>query len=309
MYPYMFGGKISSYSVFMVIAIIAAVVLYRFLCAKKKTPDDVYNYYSTAGIVSIAAGILSAFLFQSVYNFFETGVFRLGGLTFMGGLVGGALCFILFAVCSRRPNIRRAFFSQAEIASVCVALAHAIGRIGCFLAGCCYGKESEHGLYFPAIGKKVIPTQLYESVFLFALFAVLLVFTLKDKPKGFNLIVYCFAYSIFRFVIEFFRDDPRGAFLDVLSPSQVQSLVFFACGIALTVLRIKKPELYLFEYRAENNVGALEKSDIENTVTDGDGSSAAAQEKTSPETVSETDLTPSAENPTESVKDGITEKK
>ena len=143
MYPYMFGGKISSYSVFMVIAIIAAVILYRFLSAKKKTPDDIYNYYSTAGIVSIAAGVLSAFLFQSVYNFFETGVFRLGGLTFMGGLVVGALCFILFAVCSRKANIRRAFFSQSEIAAPCVALAHAIGRIGCFLAGCCYGKESD----------------------------------------------------------------------------------------------------------------------------------------------------------------------
>ena len=240
MYPYMFGGKISSYSVFMVIAIIAAVILYRFLSAKKKTPDDIYNYYSTAGIVSIAAGVLSAFLFQSVYNFFETGVFRLGGLTFMGGLVGGALCFILFAVCSRKANIRRAFFSQSEIAAPCVALAHAIGRIGCFLAGCCYGKESDFGLFFPAIGKKVIPTQLYEAVFLFVLFAVLLTFTLKNKPEGLNLIVYCFAYSVFRFTIEFFRDDPRGAFLGALSPSQVQSLIFFACGIALTVLRLKK---------------------------------------------------------------------
>lgn len=302
MYPYMFGGKISSYSVFMVIAIIAAVILYRLLSAKKKTPDDIYNYYSTAGIVSIAAGVLSAFLFQSVYNFFETGVFRLGGLTFMGGLVGGALCFILFAVCSRKANIRRAFFSQSEIAAPCVALAHAIGRIGCFLAGCCYGKESEYGLFFPAIGKKVIPTQLYEAVFLFVLFAVLLAFTLKNKPEGFNLIVYCFAYSVFRFTIEFFRDDPRGAFLGALSPSQVQSLIFFACGIALTVLRLKKPELYLADCREESNAVSQIKCDNENGITPDNEISEAEIEKPSPETVSETDLTSSADKPTDSDK-------
>ena len=91
MHPFMFGGKISSYSVMLVIALIAAVALFRILSGVKKTPDKIYSYYSIAGIVSIAAGIASAFLFQAVYNFFETGVFRLRGLTFMGGLTGGEI--------------------------------------------------------------------------------------------------------------------------------------------------------------------------------------------------------------------------
>ena len=245
MHPFMFGGKISSYSVMLVIALIAAVALFRILSGVKKTPDKIYSYYSIAGIVSIAAGIASAFLFQAVYNFFETGVFRLRGLTFMGGLTGGALCFILFALLSRRPEIRKAFFSEAELAAPCIALAHGIGRIGCFLAGCCYGKESEHGLYFPALNARVIPTQLIEACFLFALFGVLLWMTLKNKPVGVNLIVYCLAYSVFRFIIEFYRDDPSGAFLGALSPSQAQSIILFSAGAALVVLRIKKPALYL----------------------------------------------------------------
>lgn len=112
MYPYMFGGKISSYSVFMVIAIIAAVILYRFLSAKKKTPDDIYNYYSTAGIVSIAAGVLSAFLFQSVYNFFETGVFPFGR-AYLYGRSGGRspLFYSLCSMFAKSQHPPRVFFS------------------------------------------------------------------------------------------------------------------------------------------------------------------------------------------------------
>jgi phosphatidylglycerol:prolipoprotein diacylglycerol transferase len=242
MYPFLFG-KIPSYQALLIIAILAAVVLFRVLCTKRKLPNRVYNYYSTAGLVSIFVGILSAFLFQAIYDYAETGVFELSGLTFMGGLVGGVITFVLFALLAKDKRIRSAFFPVAELAAPCITAAHAIGRIGCFLSGCCYGVQSEHGLDFPGIGK-VIPTQLYEAIFLILLTTVLLYFILSDKVTGYNLTLYAIAYAVFRFVIEFFRGDERGAFLGALSPSQIQSFILLAAGVCLLVLRIKKPSLF-----------------------------------------------------------------
>ncbi len=243
MYPYLFG-VLPSYTVMMIVGILAAVACFRLLSDKTKLPAKVYNFYSLNAVASIAAGLLFAMLFQSVYNFFETGVFKLEGMTFMGGLIGGAGTFVLVTLLSKKREVKRSFFVVAEIAAPCVCLAHALGRIGCTLAGCCYGIESESGWFFPAVGKKVIPTQFIEACFLFVLFAALLVFTLKRSPRGFNLIIYCLAYAVFRFVIEFFRGDPRGAFVGALSPSQFQSIVLFLIGVGLLVFRLLRPDFY-----------------------------------------------------------------
>lgn len=243
MYPYLFG-VLPSYTVMMIVGILAAVACFRLLSDKTKLPAKVYNFYSLNAVASIAAGLLFAMLFQSVYNFFETGVFKLEGMTFMGGLIGGAGTFVLVTLLSKKREAKRSFFVVAEIAAPCVCLAHALGRIGCTLAGCCYGIESESGWFFPAVGKKVIPTQFIEACFLFVLFAALLVFTLRRSPRGFNLIIYCLAYAVFRFVIEFFRGDPRGAFVGALSPSQFQSIVLFLIGVGLLVFRLLRPDFY-----------------------------------------------------------------
>lgn len=243
MYPYLFG-VLPSYTVMMIVGILAAVACFRLLSDKKRLPAKVYNYYSIDAVISIAAGLLFAMLFQSVYNFFETGVCKFEGMTFMGGLIGGAGTFVIVALAAKKREVKRSFFVVAEIAAPCVCLAHALGRIGCTLAGCCYGIESDNGWFFPAVGKKVLPTQFIEACFLFVLFAVLIVITLKNKPNGFNLIIYCLAYSVFRFVIEFFRGDPRGAFIGALSPSQFQSIVLFLIGCGLLVFRLLKPEFY-----------------------------------------------------------------
>ena len=165
--------------------------------------------------------------------------------------MGGVLTFILFTLLQKNKVIKKSFFPVAEIAVCSITLAHAVGRVGCFLAGCCYGKESSFGLTFPHIGT-VIPTQLYEFIFLFILTAVLIFLVLSDKLKGFNLCIYALSYSVFRFIIEFFRGDPRGAFLGIFSPSQVQSIILFFVGIVLLILRIKKQRLFVYD-------GAYEK--------------------------------------------------
>ncbi len=253
MYPYLFG-KIPSYSVMMIIGMISAILLFRILCTKNKISNNVYDYYSTAALIAIAVGLGSAFLFQAVYNLISTGIFKIQGLTFMGGLIGGSITFVLFGLITRNPERKSAFLPVAELGVPCLIVAHAIGRIGCFLAGCCYGRESEYGIYMPEVGVKVIPTQLIESAFLFVLFGVVLFFTLSHKVKGFNLVTYAVCYSIFRFILEFFRDDYRGSFIPGISPSQFQSIVLFVVGVALLVLRIKKPSLFALPDTASASV-------------------------------------------------------
>ena len=83
MYPFLFGS-IPSYTVMMIVGVLAAVACFRIISDKTKLPAKIYNYYSMNAVISIAAGLLSAMLFQSVYNYFETGVFKLEGMTFYG---------------------------------------------------------------------------------------------------------------------------------------------------------------------------------------------------------------------------------
>ena len=127
------------------------------------------------------------------------------------------------------------------IAPPAITLAHAFGRIGCFMAGCCYGKETDSwiGVQFPFLSYKVVPTQLLESIFLFILTGVLLLLVFKFKFK-YTFIVYLGAYSIWRFVIEFFRGDYRGSFLGIFSPSQIWCIAIWMIIVPLFILLRKK---------------------------------------------------------------------
>jgi phosphatidylglycerol:prolipoprotein diacylglycerol transferase len=118
-----------------------------------------------------------------------------------------------------------------------VALAQGFGRIGCFLAGCCYGKETalpigvefRNSLFAPP---NVIrhPTQIYSSCFDFLLALFLLWYDRKNHKEGRTFALYVIIYSAGRFLVEFLRDDPRGT-VGVLSTSQFISIFTFIAGI------------------------------------------------------------------------------
>ena len=145
----------------------------------------------------------------------------------------------------------------------CILIAHAFGRVGCFFAGCCYGKETssflgvsfpKNSLYYGYDGTPVHPTQLYEAAFLFILFGVCLYLYMKKNFQH-NLSLYLVCYGIFRFLIEYLRGDDRGAFIAGLSPSQAQSLLMIAIGVGFyfvfkKVLEKRQKEL---KEQAESN--------------------------------------------------------
>ena len=122
------------------------------------------------------------------------------------------------------------------IAPACITLAHALGRIGCFLSGCCYGIETDaaHGVLFPGMDHYVIPTQIFESIYLFCLSAALVGFAFKYNFY-YSFVIYAVFYGIFRFIIEFFRGDERGQ-LAGLSPSQYWCILLILGAFPLYLL-------------------------------------------------------------------------
>ena len=226
-----------SYAFFVVIGLLAAAFMFRFLADKLHVGDKIYNFYLLTGVGSIAVGFMSAMLFQSVYYLIETGKWTFGAMTFMGGLIGGVVCFLAVTAIAAKKEYKTGFWRIANIITPSIPVAHAFGRIGCFMNGCCYGVETDGplGVLFPGHTHKVFPTQLFEAAFLFLLCAALVVLILKYRRLNIILIVYLFAYSVFRFVLEFWRGDDRGEFIGGLSPSQWQSVFMFVIAVALTV--------------------------------------------------------------------------
>lgn len=161
-----------------------------------------------------------------------------GGFVFYGGLLGGFLGVLIYA-----KQFKISFKSLILTLIPVVPLIHAIGRIGCLFAGCCYGMEY-HG--FGAIifedsilapnGVPLFPMQIVEAIFNFIIFIVLLLTYKKFTGTYKTLGLYCILYSILRFTLEFFRGDLiRGIYFS-LSTSQWISIALFVVGIGIFIL-------------------------------------------------------------------------
>ena len=247
---------VSWWSIWIVIGIGACLLLFDKLCKVRKVTEEANRFYYFLGIIAIVVGFLMASLVQSCYNYLESVAkgnpkWEWGGVTFMGGLFGGVIAFVGGALIFAKGNVRAQFGQVCEIGLACVPTAHAFGRIGCFSVGCCYGAEVHEGDPFAFLGVTFkhgagagvlrYPTQLFEAVFLFILAGVCILMVLKDKK--FNSVIYFAAYGIFRFCLEFLRDDDRGVIGIgfVLTPSQVLSIVSVVIALLmLTLILLKK---------------------------------------------------------------------
>ena len=148
-----------------------------------------------------------------------------GGFVFYGGLFFGAAHTVLFFKVYKIP------FSRLNKLTPILAFVHGVGRIGCFLSGCCYGEYMVDGLRHP--------TQLYESTFL-----ILLAIYLQRRlslEKG-TVVPYIFSYSLLRFFNEFLRaDEVRGFLWNGISTSQALSV--FILGAGLIIVKVGKAKI------------------------------------------------------------------
>jgi phosphatidylglycerol:prolipoprotein diacylglycerol transferase len=169
---------------------------------------------------------------------FSLSSFRAGGV-FYGGFLAAVFVAIWF---SRKHKI--SFKKLADLFSPGIALGLAIGRMGCFSSGCCYGRPTHVGwavTFTNPYSQQIVgvpldiplhPTQLYESAACFIIFLLLWRHLKSRKFQGQTFIFFLFLYSVTRFMIEFFRgDEDRGIWLDgLLSTSQIISIGLFILG-------------------------------------------------------------------------------
>ena len=228
--------NIHMYGVMIAVGILCAFLTLFYLTKKKGVDVRFTDFIFYNGIASIVVGFGFATLFQSTYNYIKnpSAGFELGsGMTFIGGLIGGVACFLAIYFIFRRKYTTR-LYEVISLLPCSILIAHAFGRIGCFFAGCCYGKETDSflGVQFPDLPHPVHPTQLYEAAFLFVLFAVSVYLILKKDFKH-NLSLYLIAYGVFRFLIEYVRGDDRGELVGFVSPSQFWSILMVVAGVAI----------------------------------------------------------------------------
>ena len=231
---------IDTYSIFLFLGVLfCLILLYKYQKHNNLKRNYTFDILILA-CISVIVGILSATLFQFIFDSIKenstNGAFA---MTFFGGLVGGVIVFLLgykFVIKVRYPESE--FIKDILIiAPACITLAHGLGRIGCFFAGCCYGIETDGfwGVKFPHLDHNVYPTQLYEAIFLILLSGLLSLLAFKYKNK-YTMPIYLASYGVFRFLIEFIRGDDRGAYLfNVFSPSQVFSIICVIISIVLSI--------------------------------------------------------------------------
>lgn len=196
-------------------------------------------------IIAGVSGFLGAKLLYIIVSFKDfiedpIGVLGSSGFVVYGGLIAGVLCNLIYVKIKKLS-----FLEYFDLVMPEIALAQGFGRIGCFLAGCCYGRETDsfvgiafHNSKFAPNDVKLIPTQLFSSAGCFIMAAVLFAYSRKERKDARTGALYLIMYSIGRSVIEYFRNDYRGA-IGILSTSQFISIFILIAGIILFV----KPDI------------------------------------------------------------------
>ena len=223
-----------TYSICLILGILACFTLLIFYFKKKGVKKQYAYDLIILGIIAILFGLVSATIFQYIFDLLN-GNNEFGSMTFYGGLIGGALLFIIvYQTYFKKKWAEYPLMVILVIAPACITIAHAFGRIGCFCDGCCYGIETDSplGVLFPGMKNKVYPTQLFEAGFLFILSGILFFLAYKYDFK-YTMPVYLIGYGIWRFLIEFIRGDERGFVLFGLHPAQFISIIAIIIGIIL----------------------------------------------------------------------------
>jgi phosphatidylglycerol:prolipoprotein diacylglycerol transferase len=221
-------------------------------CAKQGIdPDQAWNL----GILVVLCGIIGAKILYiingwSIYaanprEIFSLGTLQAGGV-FSGGLIGALAAAVWYIRKHHMPSL-----ATCDAFAPGLALGHAIGRVGCFAAGCCWGKPTAHfwGITFnnpvaaelvgTPLHQALQPTQLFESAVELANFFLLTWMLKRKKFDGQVFGAFLMLYGVARFFLEFLRDDPgRGEVFDgLMSGTQLISICLVIGGGVIWWLR------------------------------------------------------------------------
>jgi phosphatidylglycerol:prolipoprotein diacylglycerol transferase len=219
-------------------------------------PDDAWNL----GIIVVLCGIVGAKILYIVVDWsyymshpseiFSLGTLQAGGV-FSGGLIGAFAAAAWYIRKHRMPAL-----NTSDAFAPGLAIGHAIGRVGCFAAGCCWGKPTHafwgvtfssplaHAWVGTPLGEALEPTQLFESAIELANFFILTWMLKRRKFEGQIMGTYLILYGIARYFLEFLRDDPgRGSvFGGIMTGTQLISIGLVITGGLIWWLRSGVPK-------------------------------------------------------------------
>ena len=235
---------IHGYGLMIAIGILCCVAMASYRAKKNGLDQEAIVDIGIYGVIGGFLGAKILYVIVEFKTFIKDPKTVLGseGFVVYGGIIAGFLTAIVYC------RIKKLYFLEYfDLAVASISMAQGFGRIGCFLAGCCYGRETNSVLSvtfqnsdFAPNHVALIPTQLYSSVLDFLHFGILLYIARRKKADGQVAAFYLIFYSIGRFVLEFFRGDLIRGSVGSLSTSQFISLFILAAGIAILITRTKK---------------------------------------------------------------------
>jgi len=242
MYPILFKfGFLQIYSYGLMVAL-AFWVSVSLLARRGYVLGLGRDFFWNLSFWALSGGILGGRLMYILLNldFFlkdPLEIFKLwhGGLVWYGGFIAGLLSAVFYLKRNNAPILK-----TLDLAAPFIALAHSIGRIGCFLNGCCYGRPVSWGVYFPQHYERLIPAQLISSIDLLAIFIILRFLEERPHRPGSIVVYYLLFSSLERFLAEFLRDDSARNFFG-LTIFQLISIVIFISALILWFTTLRFP--------------------------------------------------------------------
>ena len=233
---FLFGAEITYYGFLIALGMALGVFV---ACKNAKLRGLTTDDFIVIACYVLPLAIIGARLYYVIfsdysYSFVE--ILRIwdGGLAVYGGVIGGALGVAIYCLIHKKN-----FLDVADVIAPSLILGQAIGRIGCYFAGCCYGIEvtDPNLMWFPLStvinGEWHLSTFFYESIWNFIVFAILMVLLRKDKYRyrGSSIAMYFILYGIGRAWIEALRGD--SLYLGSIKVSQLLSILLIIGGIIL----------------------------------------------------------------------------
>src|ERR1700682_838564 len=266
MYPELFrigNFPINTYGVFLALAFLSAIMVTVRLGARDGLPRErIYDLCLWMLLASLVGSKLLMLFTEPEYRdhaaqLCSLDFLRSGGV-FYGGLIGAVVVGYLLMRRYKLP-----WWKTADACAPGIALGNVLGRQGCFSAGCCWGKPTHlpWGVKFTQLGHEITgvptgvplhPTQLYESFAMLIVFFFLLWLHRRRRFNGQVIMAYAMLYAAIRFVIECFRDDPRGDLLGLTTLTGLSTLQLIGIVVGVVALIVM-----IVRWR---NVPTIEKS-------------------------------------------------
>jgi len=256
MHPELFrigSFPVHTYGVFLALAFLGAIMITVRLGGRDGLPKErIYDLCLWMLLASLVGSKVLMLFTEPEYRgnpwaLVSLDFLRSGGV-FYGGLIGAVVTGYFLMRRYKLP-----WWKTADACAPGIALGNVLGRLGCFSAGCCWGKptgepwgvrftELAHEITGVPAGVALHPTQLYESISILIVFGFLLWLHRHRRFSGQVILSYALLYSAIRFVIEFFRDDPRGDILGLttltgLSTSQMIGIIVGVTSLILLIRR------------------------------------------------------------------------